>query len=42
VFCSIPFLVAVAMLFLYKIDKRMESRIESELGARRLQSAAVS
>jgi len=42
VFCSLPFLVAVAMLFLYKIDKNMESRIESELGARRLQNAAVS
>ncbi|MET0583183.1 MAG: MFS transporter [Pseudoxanthomonas sp.] len=42
VFCSLPFLVAVAMLFLYKIDKKMESRIESELGARRLRNAAAS
>jgi Na+/melibiose symporter-like transporter len=39
-FCSIPFLVAVAMLFLYKIDKAMESRLESELGGRRLQATA--
>jgi GPH family glycoside/pentoside/hexuronide:cation symporter len=38
-FCSIPFLVAVAMLFLYSIDKAMESRLERELGGRRLQAA---
>ena len=36
VLCSIPFLLAVALLFLYEIDKPMESRIERELGARRL------
>lgn len=41
VYCSIPFLVAVAMLFLYKIDKPMESRIERELGARRLQAGVT-
>jgi len=35
VYCSIPFLVAVAMLFLYKIDKRMETRIEQDLQQRR-------
>jgi Na+/melibiose symporter-like transporter len=35
VYCSIPFLVCVALLFLYEIDKRMETRIEQELGARR-------
>lgn len=38
VFCSIPFLLAVALLFLYRIDKPMESRIERELGERRLQA----
>src|SRR4249919_2408317 len=37
-FCSIPFLVAVAMLFLYKIDKAMESQLERDLGGRRLQA----
>jgi hypothetical protein len=36
VLCSIPFLLAVALLFLYEIDKPMESRIERELAARRL------
>lgn len=35
VYCSIPFLVAVVMLFLYKIDKRMETRIEQDLQQRR-------
>jgi len=40
IYCSIPFLIAVAMLFLYRIDKGMESRIEYELNARRLQAAA--
>lgn len=38
VICSAPFLLAVALLFLYKIDKSMESRIERELGERRLQA----
>jgi Na+/melibiose symporter-like transporter len=36
VFCSAPFLLAVALLFLYEIDKPMESRIERELDTRRL------
>ncbi len=35
-FCSIPFLLGVALMFLYKIDKSMELRIEHELGERRL------
>jgi len=42
VYCSIPFLVCVALLFLYEIDKSMESRLEQELGARRQQAATVS
>lgn len=36
-YCSIPFLLAVGLLFFYEIDKRMETRIERELGERRLQ-----
>lgn len=40
VFCSIPFLLAVALLFLYEIDKPMESRIEHELEARRQQAGS--
>lgn len=36
VMCSAPFLLAVALLFLYDIDKPMELRIERELGERRL------
>lgn len=36
VFCSVPFLLAVALLFCYEIDKPMESQIERELDARRL------
>jgi Na+/melibiose symporter-like transporter len=36
VFCSVPFLLAVALLSRYEIDKPMESRIERELDARRL------
>lgn len=39
-YCSLPFLIAVALLFFYKIDKRMEVRIERELGERRLQAGA--
>jgi Na+/melibiose symporter-like transporter len=42
VFCSVPFLFAVVLLFLYRIDKSMELRIEQELGARRLAAGAVS
>ena len=39
-YCSLPFLVAVGLLFFYKINKPMEERIERELGERRLQSGA--
>ncbi|RDI98906.1 MFS transporter [Dyella solisilvae] len=35
-FCSLPFLVAVGLLFFYKINKPMELRIEHELSQRRL------
>lgn len=35
VYASAPFLVAVAALFIYEIDKKMELRIESDLAARR-------
>jgi Na+/melibiose symporter-like transporter len=42
VFCSTPFLLAVALLFRYEIDKPMETRIERELGERRLQTGAAS
>jgi len=35
VYCSIPFLLAVALLLVYEIDKPLETRIERELGARR-------
>ena len=35
IYCSIPFLVAVALLFIYKIDKGMETRIEHDLQLRR-------
>ena len=35
VYCSLPFLACVALLFVYQIDKRMESRIETDLAARR-------
>ena len=38
VLCCIPFLLGVALLFLYEIDQPMELRIERELGARRLSS----
>ena len=41
VYCSIPFLLGVALLFLYKIDKRAETHIEQELAARRVQAAAA-
>ncbi|MFT4249548.1 MAG: MFS transporter [Pseudomonas sp.] len=34
-YSGIPFLAGIALLFLYRIDKRMENRIEQELGARR-------
>ncbi|WP_198651621.1 MFS transporter [Dyella sp. C11] len=42
VFCSIPFLLAVVLLFFYRIDRSMERRIEQELGERRLAAAAAS
>ena len=35
VFASIPFFVAAAMLFFYKINKAMETQIEQDLTARR-------
>ena len=34
-YCSLPFLLCVALLFFYRIDKSQESRIERELAARR-------
>jgi len=40
--CSIPFLAAVALMFLYEIDKPLELRIERELGTRRLEAALSS
>ncbi|NZA26865.1 MFS transporter [Luteimonas sp. SJ-92] len=40
VYASIPFLLCVALLFLYEINKATETRIEQELAARRLQAAA--
>jgi GPH family glycoside/pentoside/hexuronide:cation symporter len=35
VFPAIPFLIGVALLFFYKIDKKMEIQIESDLKERR-------
>ena len=35
IYCSLPFLVGIALLFLYEIDKGMETRIERDLRARR-------
>ncbi|TWT21428.1 MFS transporter [Luteimonas marina] len=35
VYCSLPFLLGVGLLFFYRIDKSMESRIERELSERR-------
>lgn len=35
VFPSIPFLIGVGLLFFYKIDKKMEIQIESDLKERR-------
>jgi len=34
-YSAIPFLAAIALLFLYRIDRPLEARIEQELGARR-------
>ena len=39
VYCSIPFLLCVALMFLYRIDKPMEVRIEQDLAARRAAAA---
>jgi Na+/melibiose symporter and related transporters len=39
-YCSVPFLVAAALLFFYKINKPMESQIESDLAARRVAKPA--
>lgn len=41
VYCSLPFLVAVALLFCYRINKAMETRIEQDLRMRRLQPGAA-
>jgi len=35
VYCSLPFLLAVTLLLLYEIDRKMEARIEHDLHARR-------
>jgi glycoside/pentoside/hexuronide:cation symporter, GPH family len=40
IYCSIPFLAAVALLFFYEIDKPMETRIERELAGRRIASVS--
>ena len=40
-YSSLPFLVCVALLFFYEINKPMESRIERELGERRREAGAV-
>jgi Na+/melibiose symporter-like transporter len=39
IYCSIPFLLCVALLFAYEVDKSMETRIERDLGARRAGAA---
>src|SRR5690606_3419146 len=39
-YCSIPFLLAVALLFFYRINNTMESRIEQDLAGRRAGEAA--
>jgi glycoside/pentoside/hexuronide:cation symporter, GPH family len=40
IYCSIPFLLCTLLLFFYRIDKSMESRIEQELSERRAQLAS--
>lgn len=40
-YASLPFLVGVALLFFYEINKPMESRIERELGGRRAMADAT-
>lgn len=42
VYASLPFLLAVALLFFYEIDKRMETRLEQELDVRRRAAHAIS
>jgi Na+/melibiose symporter-like transporter len=42
VLCALPFLFAVALMFLYEIDKPMELRIEQALDVRRLQTGMAS
>jgi glycoside/pentoside/hexuronide:cation symporter, GPH family len=42
VLCSLPFLLAVVLMFLYEIDKPMELHIERELDTRRLQAGMAS
>ena len=39
-YCSLPFLACVALLFFYRIDKALEARIETELVARRAGQAS--
>jgi glycoside/pentoside/hexuronide:cation symporter, GPH family len=39
IYASIPFLIAIACLFAYEINKSMELRIENELGQRRASMA---
>jgi glycoside/pentoside/hexuronide:cation symporter, GPH family len=39
IYCSVPFLLGVALLFLYEIDRPMERHIEQELSVRRLRAA---
>ncbi len=39
-YCSLPFLVGVALLFFYEINKPLETRIERELAARRAAPSA--
>ena len=41
VYCSIPFLLGVALLYWYELDKPMEARIEHELGVRRARAAGT-
>ena len=41
VYASLPFLLCVALLFLYEINKAMESRIELELSTRRSHAGAT-
>lgn len=38
VFASIPFFMAIGLLFLYKIDKKFELKLEKELAERRLEN----